>query len=123
LFSHQEGRHQLTSNRAAYAVYFDYRRRNDIEFRRALRRNEKKQARAEKDQAVAAAEAQRHAIKRAVDEAKEEGFPTDPDGKEAYFLEQVQNGELLGADREFAPEFCHFETRGLISFVCSHQGR
>ena len=67
-----------------------------------LRRNEKKQARAEKDQAVAAMESQRHAIKRAVDEAKEEGFPTDPDGKEAYFLEQVQNGELLGADREFA---------------------
>jgi len=82
----------------AYAVYFDYKRRNDIEFRRMLRRNEKKQARAEKDQAVAAMESQRHAIKRAVDEAKEEGFPTDPDGKEAYFLEQVQNGELLGAD-------------------------
>ncbi|KAK0643674.1 mitochondrial outer membrane translocase complex, subunit Tom20 domain-containing protein [Cercophora newfieldiana] len=79
-------------------VYFDYRRRNQAEFRRALRRNEKKQARAEKDQAVAAQEAQRHAIKRAVDDAKAEGFPTDPDGKEAYFLEQVQNGELLGAD-------------------------
>lgn len=95
---------------AAYAVYFDYRRRNEAEFRRALRRNEKKQARAEKDQALAAQEAQRRAIKQAVDDAKAEGFPTDPDGKEAYFLEQIQHGELLGADREFQPRPIYAQT-------------
>jgi mitochondrial import receptor subunit TOM20 len=82
-------------------VFFDYRRRHSPEFRKALRRNEKKQARAAKDQAVAHQQAQRQAIKRVVDDAKDEGFPTDPDGREAYFLEQVQNGELLGSDREF----------------------
>jgi len=82
----------------AYAVYFDYRRRNNVEFRRALRRNEKKQARAEKDQAVATKEAQRRNIQRAVDDAKAEGFPSDPDEKESYFLNEVQNGEALGAD-------------------------
>jgi len=91
---------QLTPNQTAYAVYFDYRRRSDPEFRRQLRRNEKKQARADKEFAEAQQQAQRQYIKRAVDDAKEEGFPASPDEKEAYFLEQVQNGEILGADRE-----------------------
>lgn len=34
----------------------------------------------------------------AVDEAKEEGFPTSVEEKEAYFLDQVTMGEQLGAD-------------------------
>lgn len=38
-------------------------------------------------------------IKQIVDEAKEEGFPASAEEKEAYFLEQVQAGEMLGADR------------------------
>jgi len=46
--------------------------------------------------------AQKQTIKQAVDEAKEEGFPTSSEEKEAYFLEQVQNGEMLGADRQFS---------------------
>lgn len=82
----------------AYAVYFDYRRRNSAEFRRQLRRNQRQQQRAEKSQAEAGAAAQRQSIKDAVDEAKEEGFPASAEEKEAYFLEQVQAGEVLGAD-------------------------
>jgi len=85
----------------AYAVYFDYRRRTDPNFRRQLRRNEKRQARVDKEQAEAQHQAQRQFIKRLVDEAKEEGFPVSSDEKESYFLEQVQVGEQLGADREF----------------------
>ncbi|KAH6632015.1 mitochondrial outer membrane translocase complex, subunit Tom20 domain-containing protein [Chaetomium tenue] len=82
----------------AYAAYFDYRRRNSAEFRRQLRRNQRQQQRAEKSQAEAGAAAQRQSIKDAVDEAKEEGFPASAEEKEAYFLEQVQAGEILGAD-------------------------
>lgn len=41
---------------------------------------------------------QREAIKQAVDEAKEEGFPVSVEEKEAYFLDQVTMGEQLGAD-------------------------
>ncbi|KAK0629685.1 mitochondrial outer membrane translocase complex, subunit Tom20 domain-containing protein [Bombardia bombarda] len=82
----------------AYAVYFDYRRRSQSEFRRQLRRNEKKQERLAKELAQAAQQAQRQSIKQAVDEAKEDGFPTSSEEKEAYFLEQVQAGEILGAD-------------------------
>jgi len=87
---------------AAYAIYFDYRRRNDPEFRRQLRREARRQARAEKDQAVANQQAQKMAIRAAVDQAKEEGFPAGPDDKEAYFLEQVQAGEILGSDRKWS---------------------
>ena len=87
--------------RLAYAVYFDYRRRSSPEFRRQLRRKERRQARVEKDNAVAQQQAQRQQLRRMVDEAKEEGFPTSVEEKEAYFLEQVQAGELLGSDREF----------------------
>jgi import receptor subunit TOM20 len=68
-----------------------------------LRRSQRRQARAEKDQAEASANAQRQAIKDAVDEAKEEGFPASAEEKEAYFLEQVQAGEVLGADRTSTP--------------------
>ncbi|KAK3306867.1 mitochondrial outer membrane translocase complex, subunit Tom20 domain-containing protein [Chaetomium strumarium] len=82
----------------AYAAYFDYRRRHSPEFRRQLRRSQRRQARAEKDQAEANLQAQRQAIRQAVDEAKEEGFPASAEEKEAYFLEQVQAGEIMGAD-------------------------
>ena len=83
----------------AYAAYFDYRRRNSAEFRRELRRSQRRQQRVEKDHAQASAHAQKQAIKDAVDDAKEEGFPASAEEKEAYFLEQVQAGEILGADR------------------------
>jgi import receptor subunit TOM20 len=64
-----------------------------------LRRSQRQQQRAEKQNAEASAMSQRQAIKDAVDEAKEEGFPASAEEKEAYFLEQVQAGEILGADR------------------------
>jgi import receptor subunit TOM20 len=71
-----------------------------------LRRNARRQARAEKDQAEANAKAQKQAIKQAVDDAKEEGFPTSTEEKEAYFLEQVQAGEMSSGDRTL-PVFPH----------------
>jgi import receptor subunit TOM20 len=85
----------------AYAAYFDYRRRHSAEFRKQLRRGERQQARAAKDHAEQSAKAQKQMIKQIVEEAKEEGFPASAEEKEAYFLEQVQAGEMLGADRRF----------------------
>ncbi|KAL2120918.1 hypothetical protein VTJ04DRAFT_4945 [Mycothermus thermophilus] len=81
-----------------YAAYFDYRRRHDPEFRRELRRTQRRQERAEKVQAEANATARKQAIRDAVDEAKAEGFPTGTEEKEAFFLEQVQEGEQLAAN-------------------------
>ncbi|GAO16775.1 uncharacterized protein UV8b_06793 [Ustilaginoidea virens] len=82
----------------AYALYFDFRRRSHAEFRRDLRRNERRQVRAEKDEAEASTRRQREAIKARVDEAKEEGFPAGVEEREVYFNEQVMSGELLSSD-------------------------
>lgn len=88
----------LATGFVAYAVYFDYQRRADPNFRRNLRKNERKQHRAEKDAAEMQTVRQRQEIKQAVAEAKEEGFPQDVEAKEAYFLQQVSEGETLSAD-------------------------
>lgn len=82
----------------AYAVYFDYQRRADPNFRRNLRKNERLQHRAEKTAAEQETVQQRQAIKQAVADAKEEGFPADVEQREAYFLQQVSEGETLSGD-------------------------
>ncbi|TQS39102.1 hypothetical protein Golomagni_00378 [Golovinomyces magnicellulatus] len=81
----------------AYAAYFDYRRRNDPEFRRQIRRNTKKQAKALKEDAETQATRQRQVIQAAVEMANREGYPTDAREMEAYFLEEVARGEGLGS--------------------------
>ncbi len=88
---------------AGYAVWFDYRRRTQAEFRRDLRRNERRQVRAEKEEAEASTQEQRNVIKNKVDEAKEEGFPLGVEEREAYFNEQVMSGEMQSSDRTFLP--------------------
>lgn len=64
-----------------------------------MKRNERQQARAAKEEAEASTQRQRDAIKINVDEAKEEGFPAGVEEREAYFNEQVMAGELLSQDR------------------------
>jgi import receptor subunit TOM20 len=41
---------------------------------------------------------QRAAIRTAVQEAKDEGFPTDVEEREAYFMAEVARGEGLSSD-------------------------
>ncbi|KAI3341981.1 mitochondrial import receptor subunit tom-20 [Ustulina deusta] len=82
----------------AYALYFDYQRRANPNFRKTLRREERRQARAEKEEADAQTKQRRHEIQAAVDAAIEEGFPTGVNEKEQYFMEYVQQGEVLAAD-------------------------
>lgn len=84
-------------------MYFDYKRRKDSEFRRNLRRNERKQVRAEKEEAEASTQRLRGLIKAKVDEAKEEGFPVGVEEREAFFNEQVMTGEMLSQDRMNEP--------------------
>lgn len=86
----------------AYAVYFDYKRRSEPEFRRNLRRNERRQARVEKEEAEMSTKQHRAAIHAQVDDAKDEGFPTGLEEREAYFKEQMAIGEMLSSDRTAA---------------------
>ncbi|KAI1906666.1 mitochondrial import receptor subunit tom20 [Ophidiomyces ophidiicola] len=82
----------------AYAIYFDYKRQSDPEFRRALKRDNRRIARAVRQESQAEGVKQKEAIKKALQEAKEEGFPTDIEEKEGYFMSQVASGEALCAD-------------------------
>lgn len=82
----------------AYAIYFDHKRQSDPEFRRALKRDNRRLARAVKEEVEAQGAQQRETIKKVVAQAKDEGFPTDLEEKEAYFMGQVAKGESLCAD-------------------------
>ncbi|KZM25882.1 mitochondrial import receptor subunit tom20 [Ascochyta rabiei] len=85
----------------AYAVYFDNKRRNDPEFRKALKKESKRIQRAAKEEAEHQGAEQKKAIRDAVALANEEGFPKDPEEVEAYFMQEVAQGEGMvqkGAD-------------------------
>ena len=92
--------HLLTvlSFAAAYAVYFDHKRRSDPGFRKALRRESRREARAAKEEAEAQGAQQKRAIRTAVSQAREEGFPTEIEEKETYFMQEVGRGETLCQD-------------------------
>lgn len=60
-------------------------------------------ARAVKEEAEAQGAMQREVIKKVVQQAKDEGFPTDLEEKEAYFMSQVAQGESLVAEGMHLP--------------------
>ena len=88
----------------AYAVYFDHRRRTDPEFRKALKRESRKHERAAKEEAEKEGVRQKKTIREAVDRAIEQGFPTDRDEVEAYFMQELAQGETLSQDGMVARE-------------------
>jgi MAS20 protein import receptor len=103
----------------AYAVYFDHRRRTDPNFRKQLKRESRRQARAAKEEAEAYIIRQREMIKGAVAEAKEEGFPTEVEEKEAYFMNEVARGEQLSQDGMNPPGFeCVFHFMATKFSLC-----
>jgi len=89
----------------AYAVYFDYKRRNDPEFRKQLKKQRKKakkirNAKVEskpKDEASLKIENQIEAIKKVIND---EPIPTDMEAKETFFMQQLQKGEMLSYQGE-----------------------
>lgn len=97
----------------AYAVYFDHKRRTQPEFRRSLRRDERKKARDEKDNAIQERTQLQQLMRSLIEEANAEGYPTDTQDMEAYFLEQVAKGEELSADPNSAIDAALHFYRGL----------
>lgn len=91
----------LTTAALAYAVYFDYRRRSDVNFRRSLKKQQKQLHKAAKEEAVAAEKDQKERIRRVVDDANDEGFPQDPEKTEEYFMTEVARGEQMSQDGVF----------------------
>lgn len=88
----------LATGALAYAVYFDHRRRSDPAFRKNLKKQHKRLSKESELSAKAADREQKDRIKRAVDEANEEGFPKDPEETEGYFMQEVARGEGMCTD-------------------------
>ena len=83
----------IVTGLAAYALYFDHKRRTDPEYRKQLKRETKRQERVAKEEAEAHGKEQKKAVREAVERANEEGFPKDPEEVEAYFMQEVAQGE------------------------------
>lgn len=79
----------------AYALYFDHRRRTDPEFRKALKRETKKQSRIAKEEAEARRAPLRRQIMEIVDQANRDSGPVDQEEKEQYFMQEISKGEAL----------------------------
>ncbi|KAF5363939.1 hypothetical protein D9756_000275 [Leucocoprinus leucothites] len=98
----------LATGALAYVVYFDYKRRNDAQFRKKLRKEKK---RVEKTAAQEAQESSTstpgalpsdgnitpEVLRAALEQVKHEEPPTTTEEKEAYFMTQVGMGEQLAA--------------------------
>ena len=63
-----------------------------------MKRESKRQARIAKEEAEIQGKQQREEIKRAVEETLEEGFPSDLEEREAFFMQQIAKGEAMSSD-------------------------
>jgi import receptor subunit TOM20 len=88
----------IVSASLAYALYFDHKRRSDPDFRKNLKKQQKKISRQNEEASKAAERSQKDKIRRVVDEANEEGFPKDPEETESYFMQEVARGEGMCQD-------------------------
>ncbi|KZW03761.1 protein import receptor MAS20 [Exidia glandulosa HHB12029] len=82
----------------AYAAYFDYKRRNDIQFRKQLRKEHKKVKRAKTERAAAATAATTvsdQEITAALERIRKEPLPTTNQDREQYFTKHVADGEMM----------------------------
>ncbi|KAJ7771125.1 hypothetical protein DFH07DRAFT_804953 [Mycena maculata] len=87
----------------AYAVYFDYRRRTDADFRKKIRKEKKRvdKSLAQSRQAAAAAsEISEAELREALKLLKSEPPPPTQHEKENYFMSQVAMGEQLASRGE-----------------------
>ena len=71
-------------------------------FRKALKKESRRQEKVAKQEADAANSRQRRAIKEAVEKVSQEGFPSPTDSEEVenYFMKEVAEGEMLCQDRK-----------------------
>lgn len=79
-----------------YAVYFDYKRRNDPEFRRQLKKRAVDQRKQEEKLETEVKKVKLETVKKALlDDLAENPIPTDLSEKESFFMQQVALGEQL----------------------------
>jgi len=93
-----------------YAIYFDHRRRTDPEFRKTLKKESKKQARAAKEARDEEKNRQRKLIREMVEGVNREGLPKEAEEVEGVFMECVAEGERLCGDesQQLEAALCFF---------------
>ena len=77
-----------------YAIYFDYRRRSDPAFRKALIREQRRAMRMAKTEAEAEGQQRKRKIREAVDQIKSESLPQEGE-RDDFFLECIKQGEIV----------------------------
>ena len=83
-----------------YCVYFDYRRRHDVEFRRAIKREHKRLAGIEREKQRRAEVGEEEAVLEALRQAKATPLATSAEDREQAFMQEVARGEQLYAEGE-----------------------
>ncbi|KAJ1968549.1 mitochondrial import receptor subunit tom20 [Dispira parvispora] len=83
-----------------YALYFDYKRRNDPTFRKKLHREKKKAMKQQEEKEKLVQSQLVVSVERALDKALVEPFPTSREDKERMFMEHVAQGEAAVAGGE-----------------------
>ena len=83
-----------------YCVYFDYRRRHDVEFRRAIKREHKRLAGIEREKQRRAEVGEEEAVLDALRQAKATPLATSAEDREQAFMQEVARGEQLYAEGE-----------------------
>ncbi|EPQ59005.1 MAS20-domain-containing protein [Gloeophyllum trabeum ATCC 11539] len=86
----------LISGVLAYAVYFDYKRRNDATFRKKLRKEKKKvDKHLARSQGDASASLSPQELRQALEKVRSEDMPVSSEQREQFFMTQVGMGEQL----------------------------
>ncbi|PPQ68307.1 hypothetical protein CVT25_001395 [Psilocybe cyanescens] len=90
----------IAAGLAAYAVYFDYRRRNDVEFRKKLKKEKKRVEKAvaqnkQSELAESSSEINEQALHDVLKGIRSEAGPQTSEEKEGYFMSQINIGEQL----------------------------
>ncbi|KAF9821281.1 hypothetical protein IEO21_00889 [Rhodonia placenta] len=82
----------------AYAVYFDYKRRNDVSFRKQLKKDKKRvNKQAAQQEESTATPFTTEELRAALAKVRDEELPETPEAKEQYFMGHVGMGEQLCA--------------------------
>ncbi|CAO3608605.1 unnamed protein product [Cunninghamella blakesleeana] len=84
----------------SYIAYFDYKRRNNPDFRKKLRREKRKAAKVVEATAEEDKKSKIKLIETVITQAAHETYPTTPEDLEKYFMAQVAEGEGLCAKGE-----------------------
>ncbi|KAI3645124.1 hypothetical protein MP228_011288 [Amoeboaphelidium protococcarum] len=90
----------LSVSLVGYAVYFDYRRRNDAEFRRSIMKSKKLVEQKQQEEEKQKQEELLESLQKAMDLVKAIEYPKSADERERFFMAQIQAGEkayLTGA--------------------------